>query len=64
MGFAVYNKDMDYSGLSSLPGRVAKIVRWLIENYQRVMVMQRGRLTFNFSGDSVSVELNEVVQIP
>jgi hypothetical protein len=55
---------MDDSALTSLPGRVAKIVRWLIENYQRVMVMQRGRLTFNFSGDSVSVELNEVVQIP
>ena len=64
MRFAVYNKGMDYSVLPPLPGRVGKIIHWLIENLPRIMAMNKGRLTFNFAGDAVSVELNEVVQIP
>jgi len=39
------------------------MVRWLIENYQRVATMERGKVTFSFAGESLSVELNEVARI-
>jgi len=40
-------------------GRVAKIVRWLIDNQERVSRPERVQLTFDCAGRSVEAELKE-----
>lgn len=46
-----------------VPDRTAKIVRWLLDRSERIERMERVRITFNCSGQTVSTELSEAEKV-
>ena len=49
--------------LFNLHPRISKIVRWILENSERIQAIGKGKLTINMAGDSVVIELGETIQV-
>jgi len=41
-------------------GRVARIIRWLCDNRDRVDAAHKGEIRFCFAGDSLAIHVTEV----